>query len=671
MYQRIAALTVLASLVCGLFPSAVLASRGTQSAPKLLNLYLDWRIKEADLPILARWDLVVLDMDLSWSAADKILALRAMNPNIKILAYVSAGELAEARARGDHASPGYKLSQVAAEGLFMHSHTGSRLTWWPGAHLMNATDLGPGVNGKHWADVLPQFVHDEMMSTGLWDGVFLDASYSDITSFYGTDIDPDGDGKTNPVASVNAAWRTGMTRLLKNMRTAVGPDRLIMVNSSVTYSSIVNGILIENFPRYGWASHQALFQDAIGKNVRPAITAYNTNTNDQNTPADYRLMRYGLTSALLGNGYYSFDAGPGGHAQAWWYDEYEAALGAATRSPQRLIGSGSGVTAGVWSRQFENGLVIVNSDKVAHKVPLSGTFETLHGTQDKKVNSGALVRSIDVPAQDGIILLGKQDVTDVRGGAFQNGSFVRVYDGQSGQPRNGFFAQRDDAPSGAQTIVTDLAQDGSTSIVTAAKGTVTVQTGSRRVTFRPFGASYVGGLSIAVGNVNFDKSLEIIVGRDKAKPSDVRTFSKEGKQLIAWTAYTPTFAGGARVAIGDLDGDGLREIVTGAGPGGGPHIRLFKTDGKVWGGSFFAFGENDRGGVSVAVGDVDGDKKAEIIVGSGEGAVPRVRIFDHRGTLKREFSLGTKPLLGGISVTAADTDGDGLAEVVVGGLPVL
>lgn len=665
------AVFLLASLLIASLPTPTLAARGTQSAPKLLNLYLDWRIKEADVPLLARWDLVVLDMDLAWSAADKIKAIRAMNPNIKIIAYVSAGEMAEARARGDQASPGYKLSQAAPEELFMHSHTGSRLTWWPGANLMNATDAGAAVNGKRWADVLPQFVHDEMMSTGLWDGVFLDASYSDVTSFYGNDIDPDGDGKANTAASVNAAWRAGMTRLLKNMRTAVGPNGLILVNSSVIYSPQVNGILIENFPRYGWASHQALFQDAITKNVRPSITAYNTNTNDQDTPADYQLMRFGLTSALLGDGFYSFDAGPGGHAQAWWYDEYEVALGKPTRAAQRLVGSGSGVTAGVWSRQFENGLVIVNSDSVARHVTLPGTYETLRGTQDKKTNSGSIVRAIDVPAQDGIILLGRQDATDVRGGAFQNGSFVRVYEANAGQQRNGFFAQRDDAPSGAQTIVADLAQDGSSSLVTASQGIVTVQTGSKRVVFRPFGSTYTGKLSLAVGNVNFDKPLELIVGRDNAKPSDVRAFTKEGKQLISWTAYNPTFSGGVRVAVGDLDGDGLREIVTGAGPGGGPHIRLFKTDGQPWGGSFFAFAPSDRGGVSVAVGDIDGDKKADIIVGSGEGAIPRIRVFDYRGTLKREFTLGTKPLLGGITVTAADMDGDGSVEILVGGMPVL
>ncbi|MFA5935822.1 MAG: putative glycoside hydrolase [Patescibacteria group bacterium] len=667
MRRGIAAWTLLAALIASLFPAPLFASRGSQTAPKLLNLYLDWQIKDADLPLLSRWDLLVLDMDIAWSFPEKIRAIRQANPNIKIIAYISAGELAVARGQGDPTSPGARLASRVPEAMYMHSANGARKTWWPGAHLMNATDLGPTTNGKRWADTLPDFVRDEMMSTGLWDGVFLDAAYSDVISFFGADIDPDGNGNANASAEVNTAWRAGMSRLLKNMRGAVGPERLIMVNSSSAYSSQVNGVLFENFPRYGWAAPQSEFQTTITKNIRPVITAYNTNTDNHETPTDYRLMRYGLTSALLGDGFYSFDAGDRGHSRAWWYDEYDNVLGAPLRASRRLVGSGSGVTAGVWAREFERGVALVNSTNLTQKVTLASAFEKIRGTQDARTNSGALIRTLDLPPQDGLILLGRSDATDVRGGSFVNGSFVRIYGADGVQQRNGFFAQRDDAPSGAQTVLSDIDQTGTDSVITTYQGEVVIRTGSKRVAFRPFGAAYKGAMTIAVGNVNRDKPLEIIVGRDKAKPADVRIYTRDGKELSRWVAYNPNFAGGARVAIGDLDGDGLREVVTAAGPGGGPHVRIWKTDGKPWGGSFFAFNESERGGVSIALGDLDGDGNAEIIAGSGEGAIPRVRIFDFRGTLQREFFLGTKPLLGGLTVTAADTNADGKAEIVVGG----
>jgi len=75
--------------------------------------------------------------------------------------------------------------------------------------------------------------------------------------------------------------------------------------------------------------------------------------------------------------------------------------------------------------------------------------------------------------------------------------------------------------------------------------------------------------------------------------------------------------------------------------------------------------------VGIAVGDVDGDGRAEVIAGSGRGAVPRVRVFDGRGNLESSFNLGDKPLSGGLEVSASDVDNDGRAEILVGGLPAI
>ncbi|MBI4138651.1 VCBS repeat-containing protein [Candidatus Uhrbacteria bacterium] len=660
---------VLMVLTAFVMPTATFAARGTQDAPKLLNLYLGWNIFDTDRTALANWDVVVLDMDLQWQAPERMRELRLANPGIKLLAYVSAGELADARALGDPTSPSFHLSQIAPEEFFMHQPDGRRMQWWPGAHLMNATDLGPAMSGQRWADALPEFVARELMSTGLWDGVFLDAAYSDITHFFGTNIDPDGNGTANPAASVNAAWRSGMSRLLRNMRAALGPNRIIMNNSSASYASQVNGVLFENFPRYGWIAPFRELQDSLAKNASPKVSAINTNTNNVETPSDYRLMRYGLGSALLADAYYSFDAGDRGHQRTWWYDEYDASLGRPTGPARFVRASGRSDGSGLWMRNYQRGIVVVNSGSAAGTIALPGTYEKLRGVQDPRSNDGGLVRSLAVPAEDARILLGEANAVVIRQSAFRNGEFVRVYDAEGRQVRNGFFAQRDDGPAGATVLAADLAGRGVESLVIAQKGAVTVKTpGERTVTFWPFGRSYAGSLTIAVGNANRDAASEIIVGRDKARPSDVRMFSRAGTELARWTAYHPQFSGGARVGIGDLDGDGLREIVTGAGPGGGPHIRVWKTDGLTWGGSFFAFHESERGGVSVAVGDVDGDGRDEIVVGSGEGARPRVRVFDFRGTLRKEFSLGDTPALNGVTVTVADVAGDGRKEIVVGGI---
>lgn len=653
----------MAALAVVFVPVWVMAARGTQTAPKLLNLYLDWQIPDNDLKSLSNWDIVVLDMDMQWQAPDRIRAIREANPKIKILAYVSAGELAVARASGDHASPGYQLSALAEEGMYMHHADGRRLAWWPGANLMNATDRGPLVNGERWNTAMPDFVRTEMMSTGLWDGVFLDGAYDDIGSFFGKDVDMNGDGRAEDPATVNAVWRAGMTKLIRNMRAAVGPNGLLLNNSSTAYAGQVNGVLFENFPRNGWTNTFRAYQQSLQQGRRPTISALNANTNNVDRPDDYQLMRFGLTSALLGDGYFSFDAGDSGHSRTWWYDEYDASLGTPTGEAHIMAG-----TKDVWIRAFQRGIVVVNTGAASRTVDLPGVFEKLHGRQDAATNSGALVRSLTIAAQDGMILLGRSDVASITNGAFVNGSFVRAYRMDGSQVRNGFVAERGDVPSGATVIASNLDGRG-TWTVSAQNGAVTATPPDGRVrSFRPFGSSYRGGLSIAVGDVVGNATQEIIVGRNKAMPSDVRVFSTEGKQLHAWVAYNPSFAGGARVGVGDLDGDGKREIVTGAGPGGGSHVRIFSGTGGSAGGSFFAFNATERGGVTIAVGDLDGDGKSEIIVGSGEGAIPRVRVFDFRGTLKTELTFGSQPVLSGLTVTTSDLDGDGLAEMLVSGL---
>jgi hypothetical protein len=184
----------------------------------------------------------------------------------------------------------------------------------------------------------------------------------------------------------------------------------------------------------------------------------------------------------------------------------------------------------------------------------------------------------------------------------------------------------------------------------------------------PYGP-YNPELNIAIGNFDADTDVEIVTGPGNGSGAHIKVFEKNmiftGNEFFA---YSDRFRGGADVAAGDVDGDGIDEIITGAGRGGGPHVQAFKPNGHVVA-SFYAYNSTFSGGVSVAAGDVDGDGIDEIITGPISGGGPHVRIFKASGQEVVGFFAYNPNFYGGVDVAAGDISGDNKEEVIVGAGP--
>ncbi|MBU1891002.1 S8 family serine peptidase [Patescibacteria group bacterium] len=158
----------------------------------------------------------------------------------------------------------------------------------------------------------------------------------------------------------------------------------------------------------------------------------------------------------------------------------------------------------------------------------------------------------------------------------------------------------------------------------------------------------------------------IITGTKEGGGPEVRVYTSDGYLITHFNAYAETFRGGVNVATGDIDGDGVFEIITAAGIGGGPQIRIFDFQGNNKGWDFFAYDTCFRGGVNVAVGDVDGGK-SEIVTAPMSAGGPNTRVFGYRsGVIQpttENFLSYASTFRGGVSVSVGDLDG-GKGEII-------
>jgi hypothetical protein len=194
------------------------------------------------------------------------------------------------------------------------------------------------------------------------------------------------------------------------------------------------------------------------------------------------------------------------------------------------------------------------------------------------------------------------------------------------------------------------------------------RTRAQVLSFFAYGADFRGGVHVATGDVTGDGVEDVVTGPGEGGGPLVRVFDGvTGRLVREFLAYAADFRGGVWVAAGDVNGDGRADIITGAGRGGGPHVKVFDGATGALLNERMAYDPVLRGGVTVAAGDVNGDGLADVITGAGVGGGPHVKVYNSStATLLGEFFAFDPAQRFGITVGAGDVNGDGGADVIVG-----
>ena len=244
---------------------------------------------------------------------------------------------------------------------------------------------------------------------------------------------------------------------------------------------------------------------------------------------------------------------------------------------------------------------------------------------------------------------------------------------------------------GQRTTIGDVNRDGVNDIIVASGpgtgGLITIFDGKTQAQLFQFSVmdGFTGGLFVAAADFNRDGFGEVVIVPDSGGGTRVLVYdfsSGQPVQVQSFYALEENLRTGLTVALGDVNGDNTPDIVVVAGPGGGPRTAFFNgaevfssdAPSRLFNDQYL-YDENSRDGFFIALGDVDGDGIADVMLSSNTGGSTLIQIWDgsllNEGVANTLFSVTANPGSNGVGVriAAVDLNGDARADLVAGDGP--
>lgn len=272
----------------------------------------------------------------------------------------------------------------------------------------------------------------------------------------------------------------------------------------------------------------------------------------------------------------------------------------------------------------------------------------------------------------------------------------------SGQVAVAYSGEEGTLPSGGTQVVTPLLAFGNfhpTGVVIGmGKSPATPKnisivnpiTGTAAATIAaPYGSSFLGGVNVATGDLNGNGYDDIVTAPGRTGSPVINVYDQFGNLLTSFQAYPSSVNGGVNVAVADLTGNGLDDIIT--VPAWGPaEVRVFMNMGVVGGTpvfsstptyDFLAFPSSFIGGATVAASSESTmpGGSPQIIVGSNAGMKTTVEVFNVNSLPTTSppslatpmatfypFSTATQTFTGGVSLAVAQLTSTPVQSIVVG-----